>query len=280
MSIKEANFEAIMGRLLEFALAKGPGLVLALITLVVGWWAIGLATRLIRKAMRRSKNDLTSLSDFIARFASIALKIMLLMSVASMIGIETTSFLALLGAAGLAIGLALQGSLANFAGGMLILIFKPYQVGDYIDGNGGSGLVTKIDLLHTILLTPDNKTIVIPNGQLSNGAVVNYSLMDTRRVDFSIGISYDSDINKARKTIIETLEHDTRTLQTPASEVVLTKLAESSLEISARAWVNTADYWPYFWENLELIKGNLDKNGIKIPYPQREVHHFNKADII
>lgn len=278
MEMNDMKFNLITEKLIDMALAKGPGLVLALLTLIIGWWAIGVASRLIRRALRRSNRDVSSLSDFIARFASIALKVMLIMSVASMIGIETTSFLALLGAAGLALGLALQGSLSNFAGGLLIIIFKPYKVNDFIDCAGGSGFVKSIDILHTVLLTPDNKTVVIPNGMISNGPVTNYSLMETRRVDFSVGISYGSNIEKARDVILETFRSDSRTLAEPAPMIVLTNLGDSSLDLSARAWVNTPDYWPYYWENLEKIKVNLDANGIVIPFPQRDVHMIKQID--
>lgn len=215
-----------------------------------------------------------SLIDFIGNMMAIIMRLLLLISVAGMLGIETSSFVAVIGAAGLAIGLALQGSLSNFAGGVLILFFKPFKVGDFIDGNGGSGTVEKIDILHTTLKTPQNLKIIIPNGQLSNSEVKNYSKEETRRVDIAVGIGYGDDVQKARNTILEVLNADTRTLPEPAPVVVLTELGDSSLNLSVRAWVNSPDYWDYFFQNTEKIKVALDNAGVSIPFPQRDVHLY------
>jgi len=268
----ETEITNLTNQLIQLALDKGPGLLLAILTLAIGWWAINVFTRVIRKAISRSKNDISQLSAFFSRFFGIALKVMLVVSVASMIGIETTSFIAVIGAAGLAVGLALQGSLANFAGGILIIMFKPYKVGDFIEGNGGSGTVTRIDLLHTVLLTPDNKVITVPNGQLSNNSVTNYSMQETRRVDFNVGIAYGADIKLARKVMLDTLVGDDRIKKDPEPVVHLTSLDDSSVNMSARVWVNTSDYWPVYFSNLEKLKEAFEKNNIEIPFPQRDVH--------
>lgn len=274
--MNENEITNLTNQLIQLALDKGPGLLLALITLILGWWLINVLTRALRKAMNRSRSDMGQLSSFFSRFIAIALKVMLLVSVATMIGIETTSFIAVLGAAGLAVGLALQGSLANFAGGILIILFKPFKVGDYIDGEGGTGTVTRIDLLHTVLLTVDNKVITIPNGQLSNNSVTNYSMEETRRVDFNIGVAYHTDIKQARNVVLDTLKGDERVLADPAPVSFLTSLDDSSMNISTRVWVKSGDYWGVYFDNLEKIKEEFDKHHISIPFPQRDVHMMTK----
>ncbi len=258
---------------MDLIVTKGPEILLALLFLFVGWWVIGKIKKVIRKRMVKREVDL-SLVDFVGSMIAIILRILLIISVAGMIGIETTSFVAAIGAAGLAIGLALQGSLANFAGGVLILFFKPFKVGDFIEGNGGSGTVQHIDILHTVLKTPDGVKVIIPNGQLSNNEITNYSNEETRRVVIAVGIGYGDDIQVARNTILEIIKNDPRTIADPAPVVVLTELGDNSLNLSARAWVNTADYWSYFFENIEKVKVALDKADINIPYPQRDVHIY------
>lgn len=272
----ESELTNLTNQLIQLAVDKGPGILLALLTLVLGWWLINILTRAFRKAMNRSKNDMTQISSFFSKFIGIALKVMLLVSVASMIGIETTSFIAVLGAAGLAVGLALQGSLANFAGGILIIFFKPFKVGDYIDGNGGSGVVTHIDLLHTVLLTVDNKVITIPNGQLSNNSVTNYSMEETRRVDFNVGIAYHTDIKLARQVALETISGDERVQKDPEPVAFLTALDDSAMNLQIRVWTKTSDYWGVYFDNLEMIKEAFDKHNISIPFPQRDIHMITK----
>lgn len=274
--MSELEITNITDRLIELAFNKGPGLLLALITLTIGWWVINLITKLFKKALTKANSEISQLTQFFGKFINISLKIMLLVSVASMIGIETTSFLTVLGAAGLAIGLALQGSLSNFAGGILIILFKPFKVGDYVETIGGSGTVSKIDLLHTVLNTPDNKVITIPNGQLSNNSVTNYSMKETRRLDFNIGISYTSNVKQAREIILSLLSKEERILKEPAAVVFLTSLDDSSINLSTRVWVNTPNYWPVYFENLEKIKEEFDKNKIEIPFPQRDIHIKSK----
>jgi len=269
------NIDNLTEYLIKMLMDKGPSVLMAIITLVVGWWLTNFFVRAIKKAMTKKGEELGSLSHFFGRIINITLKVLLILSVASMIGIQTTSFMAIIGTAGLAIGLALQGSLANFAGGVLIIILKPFKIGDFIDANGHLGTVNRIDIFNTTINTPDNKLIVIPNGALSNAPITNYSAQEIRRVEIKIGISYKSDIKLARKIIIDSLNKDERILKDPEPKVLLTELADSSLNLSVRAWVNTDNFWPVYWDNIENIKEELDKGGVEIPFPQRDVHIFN-----
>jgi len=249
----------------------GPKLVLAIITLFVGLRIIGFISRYIKKALEKNSDEV-ALNLFLSRLVSIVLKVALVVSVISMLGVDTTSFIAVLGAAGLAIGLALQGSLANFAGGVLILLFKPFRIDEFIEAQGLLGTVERIDILHTILRTPDFKTVVMPNGQLANSPITNFSRKEMRRVEFQIGISYGSDIKKAREIVLRILKEDERVLEEPESMVVLTGLGDSALNLAARTWVKTPDFWRVYWDNLEKIKEAFDEEGVVIPFPQRDIH--------
>lgn len=248
-----------------------PQLLLALITLYVGWKLIGLALKLLGKAMERSDVEQT-LQKFLLSLSNALLKALLLISVASMVGIETTSFIAVLGAAGLAIGLALQGSLSNFAGGVLILLFKPFKAGDFIEAQGEAGVVEEIQIFTTMLKTGDNKTVIIPNGPLANGNITNYSTKPTRRVDFVFGIGYSDDIDKAREVLQGLLDNESRVLKDPESLIVVSELADSSVNFTVRAWVNSADYWGVYFDLTEAVKKAFDNQGISIPFPQQDVH--------
>lgn len=265
------NFNISPDDLINIVTTYGPKLLAAIVTLVVGLWIVKLIVRGVGKGLDKSSVD-SALKSFLKSLVSILLKVMVYITALGMLGIEMTSFIAVLGAAGLAVGLALQGSLANFAGGVLILFFKPFKVGDFIERGSESGTVERIDILHTILNTPNNQSIVIPNGQLANSPVKNYSAKDTRRADFSIGISYDDDVKQAREVILNVLNNDERTLKEPEPIVVLTNLGDSSLDLSARAWTQSSEYWGFFWDNMEKIKEELDKADIEMPYPQRDVH--------
>jgi len=257
-----------------WALEFGPGLLLAILTLVFGLWAIKIVSNVFTKGMEKSKVEL-SLQKFLTSLVSILLKVLLLISVASMVGIATTSFVAILGAAGLAIGLALQGTLANFAGGVLILFFKPYKIGDFIDAQGISGTVKEIQVFNTVLTTPDNKTIVVPNGVMSNGIITNMSTQPTRRVDMSFGIGYGDDIQKAKDVLRKLIESDERILKTPEPLVAVSQLADSSVNFAVRVWCNTGDYWGIFYDMQERVKIAFDKENLSIPFPQQDVHIVN-----
>lgn len=250
-------------------------LTLAVITLLVGWWLISRLTSSIGRMLEARKVD-RALSSFISSLVSIVLRILLLISVASMIGVETTSFIAMIGAAGLAIGLALQGSLANFAGGVLIMLFRPFRAGDWIEAQGVSGSVDGIQIFHTTLKTADNKVVIVPNGALSNGHITNYSREPRRRADINIGIDYSSDIKKAREVLLE-IAQDPRVHVEPAPVVFVTGLGDSAVNLSLRVWVATGDFWPVTFSFTELAKERLTEAGIGIPFPQRVVH-LAKAD--
>jgi len=255
----------------ELGMNYGPKLLLAIVVLIVGLWIVNRVVRVMGAGMERSNTEPT-LARFLSSLVSIGLKALLLISVASMIGIETTSFIAILGAAGLAVGLALQGSLANFAGGVLVLLFKPFKVGDFVEAQGVAGSVSEIQIFNTIVRTGDNKTIIIPNGAISNGIITNYSAQDTRRVDFVFGIGYDDDIGQAKGTLERLFSQDERTLDDPAVLIVVSELADSSVNITVRAWVQASDYWGLYFDMLEKVKQTFDAEGISIPYPQRDVH--------
>ncbi|WP_422911329.1 mechanosensitive ion channel family protein [Pseudomonas sp. MAC6] len=245
-------------------------LTLALITLLIGWWLISKVTGSIGRLLNMRQVD-RALSSFIGSLVSIVLKVLLLISVASMIGVETTSFIAMIGAAGLAIGLALQGSLANFAGGVLIMLFRPFRAGDWIEAQGVSGSVDSIQIFHTTLKTADNKVVIVPNGSLSNGHITNYSRESTRRVDINLGIDYSSDIKQAREVLLD-IAKDPRVRQDPAPVVFVTGLGDSAINLSLRIWVATPDFWPVTFAFTEQAKERLSEAGIGIPFPQRVVH--------
>jgi small conductance mechanosensitive channel len=252
----------------------GPNLLLALVTLVIGLWVIKLVVKGVNKGMERSSIDI-SLRKFLASLVGMGLKALLFISVIQMVGVQMTSFVAILGAAGLAVGLSLQGSLANFAGGVLILLFKPFKIGDFIEAQGHTGSVKIISIFTTVLTTPDNKTIIIPNGNLSNSSITNYSTEPTRRVDMKFGIGYDDDIAKARAVMTKIAESDSRVLKDPAPQISVSEHGDSSVNFVFRCWVNAADYWGVFFDVQEKVKLEFDQAGVSIPFPQMDVHMHN-----
>ncbi|WP_252090758.1 mechanosensitive ion channel family protein [Pseudomonas sp. MWU13-3659] len=254
----------------------GSRLLLALLTLAIGWWIINkLSTRLGKLVGLRAD---AALQGFISSLANIVLKVLLMVSVASMIGIETTSFVAAIGAAGLAIGLALQGSLANFAGGVLILMFRPFRIGDWIEAQGVAGTVDSIQIFHTVVRTGDNKTVIMPNGSLSNGIITNTNRQPTRKVVFDVGVDYDADLQKARNVLLE-LAQDPRVLQDPAPQAVVSTLGDSSITVSLRIWVKTPDYWDVLFMLNEHARDRLKAEGIDIPFPQRVIRVVQEAAV-
>lgn len=255
----------------------GSRLFLALLTLAIGWWVINKVTERLGKLLALRNADL-ALQGFISSLANIILKILLVLSVASMIGIETTSFVAAIAGAGLAIGLALQGSLANFAGGVLILLFRPFRLGDWIEAQGVSGTVDSIQIFHTVLRTGDNKTVILPNGSLSNGIITNTNRQPTRKVVFDVGVDYEADLQAARKVLLE-LANDPRVHQTPAPQAVISTLGDSSITVSLRIWVNTADYWDVMFMLNEHARDRLKAEGIDIPFPQRVIRVVQEAAV-
>ncbi|WP_321351094.1 mechanosensitive ion channel domain-containing protein [Halopseudomonas oceani] len=257
--------------LLPLLVEYGSKLALALLTLLIGWWLIGRLMKAMNGVMTK-RNLEPTLHGFIGSMVSVALKVLLLISVAGMVGIETTSFIAVLGAAGLAVGLALQGSLANFAGGALILFLRPFRAGEYIEAQGVAGTVDSIQIFNTVLRTPDNKTVIVPNGSLSNGNIINYSRQATRRVDLNIGIDYSDDLKQAKDMLMGLAQGDSRVLKDPEPVVWLVSLGDNSVNLSLRMWTKTEDYWGVFFELQEKAKLEFDAAGISIPFPQRTVH--------
>jgi small conductance mechanosensitive channel len=247
----------------------GSRVFLAVLTLAIGWWLINILTHRVGRLLALRNADL-ALQHFITNLANIALKVMLMVNVASMIGVATTSFVAAIGAATLAIGLALQGSLANFAGGVLILLFRPFRIGDWIEAQGTSGTVDSIQIFHTVLRTGDNKTVIIPNGSLSNGIITNTNRQPTRKVVFDVGVDYDADLQKAREVLLE-LAKDPRVLADPAAVAVVSTLGDSSITVSLRCWTKTADYLDVVFMLNELARDRLKAAGIDIPFPQRVI---------
>jgi small conductance mechanosensitive channel len=224
-------------------------------------------------AFEKSEVD-ASLATFLKSFSKAILWVVLLISIATTMGIEMTSFVAILGAAGLAVGLALQGSLANFAGGVLILMFKPFKVGDAVEAQGTIGEVESIDILYTKIRNFDNKLVTLPNGILANNLLINYSQKPTRRVDMKVGVAYGTDIKKVRKIILDVLNKDKRVDKDPEAVVYFGNFGDNSLDLTIRCWTETELYWEVYWENMEAIKEAFEANNIGVPFPQRDVHHF------
>ena len=264
---------------MNVAVNYAPQLALPIVTLIVGLWLIKVVCTALKKAFARSHMEAT-LQNSIETLMSIGLKALLFISVASMVGVETTSFIAILCAAGLAVGLALQGSLGNFAGGVLILLFRPYKVGDFVEACGQAGVVREITIFNTVMTTGDNKTIILPNGAVSNGAITNYSTQKTRRVDIVFGVELyipKDDLRKAKEILTGLIEADDRILKDPAPMVVVSALGDSAVDITTRSWVATGDYWGVYFDLMENAKLGLDEAGISVPYPQAEVQMHKAA---
>lgn len=265
------NFEKIYHILIERILEFTPRIISAFLIFIIGWYTIKFLKRLAQKYLEKKETDPT-LVKFLLELVVALLKIILFISVVSKLGVETSTFVAILGAAGLAIGLALQGSLSNFAGGVLIIFLKPFKVGDFIEAQGQMGSVKEILIFNTILLTPDNQTIYIPNGILSNGTIINYTKAGIRRADLTIGISYDSNMNLAKKIALEVMKNHQLVLQEPEPIVWIKDMADSSINLTIRPWANISDFWQVRSDVLQQIKESFDENNIKIPFPQRDVY--------
>ncbi len=264
--------EDLSQQIYDIVMEYGPKLIGAIITLVLGMWIISILKNTIRKRMEKKEVD-PSLRGFINSMLGIGLKLMLWIAVIGMAGVKMTSFIAILGAAGLAVGMALSGTLQNFAGGVMILIFKPFKVGNYITAQGHSGIVNEIQIFNTILKTPDNKTIIIPNGGLSTGSMINFSAEPLRRVDFTFGIAYGDDVDKAKAVLMKLVEADERILKEPAEPfIAVSELADSSVNLVVRVWAEAANYWGIYFGLTEQVYKTFDKEGLNIPFPQMDVH--------
>jgi small conductance mechanosensitive channel len=257
----------------ELITVFGVKILEALAVFIIGRWVVKYLSKLTRRLMEKRNVDVT-LGKFIANMTYIALLTFVILAALGMLGIQTTSFIAVIGAAGLAVGLALQGSLSNFAAGVLMIIFRPFKAGDFIEGAGVAGIVEEIQIFTTQLATPDNKTIIIPNAKLTADNIINYSTKGTRRADMVFGIGYGDDIDKARNIITDVLFKDARVLKDPPIQVAVSELADSSVNFVARAWVNAGDYWGVVFDATETIKKRFDAEGVSIPFPQRDVHIY------
>ncbi|MBD0833460.1 mechanosensitive ion channel family protein [Aestuariibaculum sediminum] len=264
------NFES--GKLMDFITEYGLKIIGAILIWIIGSWIIKNILKATRKMMAKSNYD-ESLQKFLLNLFSWGLKILLIITLLGTLGVPTTSFAAIIAAAGLAVGMALQGSLGNFAGGVLIMIFKPFKIGDLIEAQGEIGVVKEIEIFTTKLTGLSNKEIIIPNGALSNGNIINYTTEGTRRVDLVFGVSYDSDIKKTKEVIMNVLTSHPKVLDTPAPAVTVLELADSSVNFATRPWCKTEDYWTVYFDVTENVKEALDAAGIEIPYPhQVEIH--------
>ena len=267
----------MLDSLIEIGSSISISLLMALAILIIGRQLVKLILRLITVALEKSNVEDT-VRIFVTNLLNTLLMILVFIAAINQLGIETTSIIAVLGAAGLAIGLALQGSLSNFAAGILIVIYRPYKVGDYIEAGNYAGTVKDIQIFSTVLKTPDNKIVVVPNGSIMNGSIVNYSDQDTRRIDLIIGCSYEDDIDKVRSVLEDILKKEKRVLKDPKPQIAVTALADSSVNFIFRPWVKRVDYLPVYYSLLEEVKKRFDKEGISIPYPQSDVHIHNHKE--
>ena len=261
----------VIDRFRDALAALGPNVIAAALILVIGWWGAKLARRLLRGTLTRAKTDAT-LVAFLGNLVYMLALTLVVIAALGRLGVNTSSFVAVIAAAGLAIGFALQGSLANFAAGVMLIFFRPFKVGDYVEAGGVSGTVEEIQIFATALKTPDNKAVVVPNSSITSGNIVNYSAKPTRRVDLVMGIGYGDDIKRAKEVLEKIVAEDDRVLKDPAPTIAVLELADSSVNFAVRPWVRTPDYWSVYFDLTERIKLEFDKRGISIPFPQRDVH--------
>ncbi len=269
------DVQNLLAKVYELLALYGMKVIGAFAILVIGRWVAKGLTRIVKRIMTRSNQDPT-LVGFISHLSYVTLLAFVIIAALNQLGIQTASFIAVLGAAGLAVGLALQGSLSNFAAGVLMIIFRPFKVGDYIEGAGVGGTVEEIQIFTTQLKSPDNRTIVAPNAKIMGDTITNYTTKGTRRVDVVFGIGYGDDIDKARKVIAEIAASDVRVLETPAPVVLVSELADSSVNLTLRAWAKAEDYWSVTFDTLEKVKKRFDAEGISIPFPQRDLHIYER----
>ncbi|MBK1789546.1 mechanosensitive ion channel family protein [Persicirhabdus sediminis] len=270
------DIEKLFTQISELALKYGSDILIALVVLFIGFKLVNLFTHALHSYFQKADYD-EALETFLVSLSNIGLKAVVAVAALGTAGVESTSFAAVLAAGGLAIGMALSGTLQNFAGGTLILMLRPFKVGDVIESQGYTGKVAEIQIFNTILNTPDNKRIILPNGPVANGSLVNYSAEETRRVDFVFGIGYDDDIDKARSIIEEILKSDERVLKDEDLTIVIGELADSSVNFTVRAWAKSADYWGVFFDTQEKVKKAFDAQGVSIPFPQTDVHLHKTA---
>ena len=276
-SPSNVSLDVFLTKMIDFGISVGSKILLAIVVFLVGRWIVRRLNKLLAKILEKRHVE-ASLSTFVKSLVNITLTLLLIIVVIGVLGIETSSFIALFASAGVAIGMALSGTLQNFAGGVMILLFKPFKVGDTIEAQGQSGTVREIQIFNTILATPDNKIIIIPNGGLSTGLLKNYSREATRRVDWEFGIAYGDDYTKAKAVIARLLDADGRVLKDPAYFIALTSLGESSVNIVVRAWVNAGDYWGVYFDMNEKVYKTFAEENLNIPFPQLDVHLHGKTE--
>lgn len=270
----DPRLESFISSLIEQGSHLGWTIIKAIIVFLVGRFVIKMINKLVRRILTKRDFD-PSVKTFMGSLVNVTLMILLIISVVGALGVQTTSFAALLASAGVAVGMALSGNLSNFAGGLIILLFKPYKVGDYIESQGVGGTVKEIQIFHTILLTADNKNIFIPNGSLSSGIVTNIGKEPTRRVEWTFGVEYGSDYEHVKRVIESVLAQDARILGDPAPFIALSALADSSVNVVVRAWVKSSDYWGVYFETNKAIYATFNAEGIGFPFPQLTVHQAN-----
>ena len=276
-SPSNVSLDVFLTKMIDLGISVGSKILLAIVVFIVGRWIVRRLNKLLAKILEKRHVE-ASLSTFVKSLVNITLTLLLIIVVIGVLGIETSSFIALFASAGVAIGMALSGTLQNFAGGVMILLFKPFKVGDTIEAQGQSGTVREIQIFNTILATPDNKIIIIPNGGLSTGLMKNYSREATRRVDWEFGIAYGDDYTKAKAVISRLLDADGRVLKDPAYFIALTSLGESSVNIVVRAWVNAGDYWGVYFDMNEKVYKTFAEENLNIPFPQLDVHLHKQAE--
>lgn len=268
---KGVDVEQLLSKLLDWGIEVGKDLLGAIIIYIVGRFIIKQVGRLLARILEKRKLEI-SVQTFLRSLVSILLNLILAFAIVSRLGVETTSFAALLASAGVAIGMALSGNLSNFAGGLIILVFKPFKVGDYIEGQNANGTVREIQIFHTILTTVDNKVIYVPNGALSSNAITNYNKQETRRAEWVFGVEYGEDFEKVKAVLQRIIDADPRILKDPASMIALGALSASSVDIKVRAWAKTADYWDVYFDMNKIVYDTFNKEGIGFPFPQLTVH--------
>jgi len=269
--MKGTQMEQIIAKLQEWVVLYGLKVVAAIVILLIGRFAAASVRSLTKRLLQKGHVD-DILVSFVSSLCYVGIMAFVVITAMGQLGVQTTSFVAMLGAAGLAIGLALQGSLANFAAGILMIVFKPFKLGDYIEGGGMAGTVEHMGIFTTELLSPDNKKIIIPNGKLTSDSIINHTAEGTRRVDLVVGVSYDADLGKVKQVLEAMLAADARVLHDPAPMIGVLELADSCVKLAVRPWVHTADYWPVFFALQEQIRLRFDAAGISIPFPQQDVH--------
>jgi len=274
-AVTNLDWSGFINLLRSVGIDFGLKLIVALIIFYVGRIVAKMLQKGIQRLMQAQETD-KILESFVSNLAYWVIMIFVIIAAINQIGVQTSSLIAVMGAAGLAIGLALQGSLSNFAAGVLIVMFRPYRTGDWVEAAGIAGSVEQVQILTTVLKTADNKQIIVPNSQIMDSIITNYSANDTRRVDMVVGVSYDDDIDKVRATLHELVESDSRILKEPECAITIAALGDSSVNFNVRPWVKTTDYWAVKWDLTEAVKKRFDQEGISFPYPQQDVHVYNK----